>query len=208
MIGRLRYLLRSHYDTIVQVMGIMDPHHHSHLYNSAAERVFGKCSQAYMGRLMCAEACFIVQYLMEREGLPTTVWRNNARLDAPDDHCFIVTPLPDASDLIFIDATFKQFLHDDRSPDMGCKYHTHVRNLEPFFVGSEADLRSMLSRTIECNQRTFGTTMSALDTRYWRLSANISAQFDLGRCMEDAQYLSHKPREYHRVAHLLRDQHL
>lgn len=199
MTGKITRLMYGQYKKIVEGLKVLEPDHPK-LFNKFIRRDIYEDKFAYIGGMLCGEACFISKYLLEKEGYKVEVWRNSQGYgDYLQDHCFLWV-----DNSIIVDPTIKQFWQDDRVVSYDCQYNTNIQyNFPPFYIGSHEDLLVQLDQISNINKDVFGSTDMDKNWKWWRFYQNISHKFDLKRCIEDPEYLKTKPSYYQNVVEIV-----
>jgi len=172
LISSTKSILNSHFNTIVRIIQIMEPHHPglfpkanlpSHLITSTpynkqqyyVKKEFYDVShfekERFVGEGICGEAIFACKFILETYGNYNEdqihVWLNKYGSGRrSNDHCFLtISAADDPDQKIIIDPTAKQFWQKEFIDDSADMYTIYLQCiLSPFFVGTENDLKTTL----------------------------------------------------------------
>ena len=92
------------YPTFAKSLGIFSQFDRG-IYDVIQYKKYGEHHRAFLGRLLCGESCFILKYLLEKNGYDVKVYRNYEHYgELLTDHVFIKVGEN------IIDPTYRQFV--------------------------------------------------------------------------------------------------
>ena len=90
-------------------------------------------------------------------------------------------------DSIIIDLTWKQFLQDERSSSIDCKYLQYIQfDLPLYFVGTKEEINIELEKVVNLNRNIFGAINDNLFQieKWWNDGKDVTYRFNYDRCIE------------------------
>ena len=117
--------------------------HHPHICNNL--------EASYIGENLCGESCFVAKKLLQNYDINTLVKENHKGIKNYRDHVFLL------HDSIIVDLTWKQFLQDERSSSIDCKYLQYIQfHLPLYFVGTKEEINFELEKVVNLNRNILG----------------------------------------------------
>ena len=136
---------------------------------------------SYIGENLCGESSFIAKKLLQNNGINTLVKENHKGIANYRDHVFLL------HDSIIVDLTWKQFLQDERSSSIDCKYLQYIQfDLPLYFVGTKEEINFELEKVVNLNRNIFGTINDDLFQieKWWNNGKDVTFRFNYDRCIE------------------------
>ena len=180
----LQKICNKLYPTFIKSLGIFSQLDRG-IYDKVQYSKYGKHPYSFLGNLLCGESCFIMKYLLEKNGCNVKVYRNYTKCSSriEKDHVFLKV------DETIIDPTYRQF--------MVC-----ICNREKLFLEKPP---IMVSDNIE---KDIGELVD--EERYndikinWTGMEDVSSKFNLGEYVKDDKMLIGKPTYYRQLVNSVR----
>ena len=191
---RLRTIGNKLYKTFEQGMYIFHENDIEKLYDNYFYKRFSRGRQSFVGNLQCGSSCFIMKYLLEREGYDVKVIKNSRMSEyGIEDHVFLYL-----ENHIF-DPTYRQFMIDDRDKNSLClyKFHLFCQN-SPFLINYPKKITIQLENLLKINAATYGTAFTNLDelSQYWEFQTDVTHRYNLHEYVNNKDLLDTKPDYY------------
>ena len=198
---RLRALGNKLYKTFEQGMYIFHEGVIKNFYDNAFYKRFSMDRQSFVGNLQCGSSCFIMKYLLEKEGFDVKVIKNSRRDEyGIDDHVFLYL-----ENHIF-DPTYRQFMIDDRDKNNLCLYKFHLFcKISPFLINYPKKINIQLENLLKINAATYGTAFTNVDelSQYWEFQTDVTHRYNLHEYVNNKDLLDTKPDYYKELVDFL-----
>ena len=202
--GKLRLLGYNLYETFDQCMQIFTREEYPLIHDEVIRRKLGYQRKSYVGTKNCGSACFIMKYLLEKEGYDVNVIKNSRRTEyGIEDHVFL-----SLDDNIF-DPTYRQFMVDSRNKNSICGYKRHLfGELSPFLVNEKEKICYQLQNSLDVNKWVYETPFIELDELMvnWEFQEDVTEKFNLHEYMNNKDLLEKKPNYYKELFEFLNTQ--
>jgi len=204
--GKLRLLGYNLYETFDECMRIFTREEYSLIHDELIRKKLGCQRKSYVGTKNCGSACFIMKYLLEREGYDVNVIKNSRRTEyGIEDHVFL-----SLDDNIF-DPTYRQFMIDSRKRNKICGYKSHLfGEISPFLVNEKEKICYQLQNSLKVNKWVYGTPFIELDELMinWGFQEDVTNDFNLHEYINNKDLLLEKPDYYTYLVDFLNSQNL
>jgi len=204
--GKLRLLGYNLYETFDECMRIFTREEYSLIHDELIRKKLGCQRKSYVGTMNCGSACFIMKYLLEREGYDVNVIKNSRRTEyGIEDHVFL-----SLDDNIF-DPTYRQFMIDSRKRNKICGYKRHLfGEISPFLVNEKGKICYQLQNSLKVNKWVYGTPFIELDELMinWEFQEDVTDKFNLHEYVNNKDLLLEKPDYYTYLVDFLNSQNL
>ena len=120
--------------------------------------------------------------MLENYKINSLVKENSKGIADYRDHVYLL------SDSIIIDLTWKQFMQDERSENIDCKYLQYIQfDLQPYFIGTKDDLNIELEKIVNINRKIFGQINYNLNIieYWWNNGKDVTSRYNYARCIEN-----------------------
>ena len=151
------------------------------IYDSTQYKKHGKHPYSFLGEFLCGESCFILKYLLEKEGYNVKVYKNHTGYGKNlKDHVFLYV---DSSNII-VDPTYRQF------------------------IVNSADRKKLFIETppilVTKNLKKSVGNLVGIDEyrkvrKNWRFMEDVSCKFNLGEFVRNEKMLIGKPSYYKKL---------
>jgi hypothetical protein len=146
------------------------------IYDSIQYRKYGKHPNAFLGRLLCGESCFILKYLLEKNGYDVKVYRNHEDYgELFTDHVFIKVGEN------IVDPTYRQFVVNK------CDREKLFTKTPPILVSR--NIKKSIGELV-------GEEEYLKIKRNWKTMEDVSSKFNLEEFVKDEKLLNDKPCYY------------
>jgi hypothetical protein len=192
--GKLRLLGYNLYETFDKCMHIFTRKEYPLIHDELISKKIGYQRKSYVGTKNCGSACFIMKYLLEREGYYVNVIRNSRRTEyGIEDHVFLYL-----DDNIF-DPTYRQFMIDSRNKNSICGYKQHLfGELSPFIINEKDEIHYQLQNSLDVNKWVYKSPFIKLDELMvnWEFQEDVTEKFNLHKYVNNKDLLKDKPDYY------------
>ena len=155
------------------------------MYDDTQYKKYGEHPYSFVGKMLCGESCFILKYLLEKEGCDVKVYRNQEQKNGYiDDHVFL-----EVDETEIIDPTYRQFMVDK------CDRKKLFEDTPPIL--STNDIESSVKELV-------GEEKYTDVKKRWQQTDDVSEKFNLHEFANDITKLIGKPDYYQKLVKNLR----
>jgi hypothetical protein len=203
---KLRMLGYNLYETFDECMRIFTRKEYPLIHDEFIRKKLGYQIKSYVGTKNCGSACFIMKYLLEREGYDVNVIKNSRRTEyGIEDHVFL-----SLDDNIF-DPTYRQFMIESRNKNKICGYKSHLfGEISPFLINEKEKICYQLQNSLKVNTWVYGTPFIELDELMinWEFQEDVTNDFNLHEYINNKDLLLEKPDYYTYLVDFINSQNL
>lgn len=178
MKSQIKKIIDNNFIAIINSIKKLEPNHKKIFHKLINKDI----KASFLGCNLCGESAFVIKRLLENNKINSIVKENNKGIADYRDHVYLQI------NSIIVDFTWKQFLQDDRSENIECKYLQYIQyELPPYFIGTHDELYIQLDNILTKNRNEFGNINIDLHNvkTWWNTGKDVTYRFNYDKCIKN-----------------------